>query len=198
MKIKYLAVHALRRTLFGGRMAENEHCKCHSGADTYYSTRRDLFRSCSRWQIYWYNIYILYTIYITIHIVHILYWLYHYIYIMCFVGSILWICREFEPSPHSLTGCLHRNSEVESGLSYGRADAQQRLLGSSAKVAISYAVEIQGQQRGQGFQIQHVVWWQIREVIPSINSKWCCNPPFFKASFQGIRWLFLNFFLSFL
>ena len=144
------------------------------------------------------TIYILYTIYITIHIVHILYWLYHYIYIMCFLGSILWICREFEPSPHSLTGCLHRNSEVESGLSYGRADAQQRLLGSSAKVAISYAVEIQGQQRGQGFQIQHVVWWQFREVIPSINSKWCCNPPFFKASFQGIRWLFLNFFLSFL
>lgn len=66
------------------------------------------------------------------------------------------IC-EFEPSLHSLAGCLHRNSEVESGLSYGRADAQQRLLGSSAKVAISYAVEIQGQQRGQCFQIQHVV-----------------------------------------
>lgn len=62
MKTKYLAVHALRRTLFGGRMAENEHCKCHSGADTYYSTRRDLFRSCSRWQIYWYNIYSIYYI----------------------------------------------------------------------------------------------------------------------------------------
>ncbi len=99
-------------------------------------THRYLFRSRSRWQIYVYinhNIYI-YYIYNIIHIVQISYKCILYINYNIFLGSIFlkvsWVWAF-----SARTGCLHWNSEVESGLSNGRADAQQRLLGSLAKVA---------------------------------------------------------------